>query len=264
MDRQNETRGSGAGSSSQQGGSSARAGSLHDDLTAAKDDLSAAKDSLSDFAQEKIGEAKEKARSLFDDQKAGVCDGMLSVASSLRKVAGDLRGRDQSLVANLAERAADQVDVLGSSLKDRTVDDLVTNAQDFARRQPELFFASAAVVGFLFTRFLRSASERGRRGRVGAEHRAGPTTPRGPATSARQGGPGYSTAAARHLAATHSGTQTYQGGMDRSSAQSGASTFGQGSAGQAGSARSGSTQASQATEGSSSKPANPGKTGGGA
>src|SRR6195256_794689 len=122
---------------------------------------------LGDKAQEFGTQAKQAATSLASEanenikgvltQKVGVgADLVGHVADSVRAAADNLRQNAPQL-AGLVTVAADKIDELSSSVRDKTVDELFKEASDFARRQPAVVFGAAAAVGFLLFRILKVA-----------------------------------------------------------------------------------------------------------
>jgi ElaB/YqjD/DUF883 family membrane-anchored ribosome-binding protein len=102
--------------------------------------------------------ATEKARSLAEDQKNAGAERLSSVASAVDRAAGDLEEASPH-TARLIRQAAAKVEDFSSQLRDSSVDDLVTTARDFARRQPVAVFGGAVVAGILLSRFLKSTAE---------------------------------------------------------------------------------------------------------
>jgi ElaB/YqjD/DUF883 family membrane-anchored ribosome-binding protein len=122
---------------------------------------------LGDAAQEIGTQAKQAATSLASEanenikgalnQKVGVgADLVGHVADSVRAAADNLKQNAPQL-AGLVTVAADKIDELSSSVRDKTVDELFKDASDFARRQPAVVFGAAAAVGFLLFRILKVA-----------------------------------------------------------------------------------------------------------
>jgi ElaB/YqjD/DUF883 family membrane-anchored ribosome-binding protein len=122
---------------------------------------------LGDKAQEFGTQAKQAATSLASEanenikgalnQKVGVgADLVGHVADSVRAAADNLKQNAPQL-AGLVTVAADKIDELSSSVRDKTVDELFKDASDFARRQPAVVFGAAAAVGFLLFRILKVA-----------------------------------------------------------------------------------------------------------
>jgi ElaB/YqjD/DUF883 family membrane-anchored ribosome-binding protein len=122
---------------------------------------------LGDKAQELGTQAKQAATSLASEanenikgvlnQKVGVgADLVGHVADSVRAAADNLKQNSPQL-AGFVTVAADKIDELSSSVRDKTVDELFKDASDFARRQPAVVFGAAAAVGFLLFRILKVA-----------------------------------------------------------------------------------------------------------
>jgi hypothetical protein len=80
------------------------------------------------------------------------------VASAVDRAAGDLEEASPH-TARLIRQAAARVEDFSSQIRDRSVDDLVVTARDFARRQPVAVFGGAVVAGILLSRFLKSTAE---------------------------------------------------------------------------------------------------------
>jgi len=108
----------------------------------------------------KIGAAAlEKAEGLVDSvaesgKKAGL-EQLEHVTEAAEQVAKDLQ--DQApMIADYVRDAACRIDDMGRALREKTVGDLLTTATDFGKKQPMMFFAGAAVLGFALSRFVRS------------------------------------------------------------------------------------------------------------
>ena len=80
---------------------------------------------------------------------------------ALRETAQQLRKQGQGPVAQYADKTSDQVERFSGYLRETEVDEMVDEVRGFARRRPGLFLGSAALLGFLGTRFLKSSSQRG-------------------------------------------------------------------------------------------------------
>jgi hypothetical protein len=61
-----------------------------------------------------------------------------------------------------AEKFAQQIDRFSTTLRERSVEDLMYEAENFARREPQLFLGGAVVLGLLAARFFKSSASRGR------------------------------------------------------------------------------------------------------
>jgi len=87
------------------------------------------------------------------DQVAGTID---QVANAMRHTGSQLRRDDQGTVAQFIDGAASQLEGVSSSLREKDLDQLVWEAESFARRQPALFLGGAFMLGLVAARFLRS------------------------------------------------------------------------------------------------------------
>jgi hypothetical protein len=100
-------------------------------------------------------EANEKARGFLNQQVAAGADMVGNVAEAARRAADHL---DQSSpqMAELVRGAADKVDEFSHDLRERSVQDMVSSASDFTRRQPALVFGLASLAGFFLLRVLKA------------------------------------------------------------------------------------------------------------
>jgi ElaB/YqjD/DUF883 family membrane-anchored ribosome-binding protein len=152
-----------SGSASTTSGAATGSGASRDVGKMAKETVN----KLGDKAQELGTQAKQAATSLASEanenikgvlnQKVGVgADLVGHVADSVRAAADNLKQNSPQL-AGFVSVAADRIDELSSSVRDKTVDDLFREASDFARRQPAVVFGAAAAVGFLLFRIMKVA-----------------------------------------------------------------------------------------------------------
>jgi hypothetical protein len=102
--------------------------------------------------------ARERAQGLFESNKAAACAGIHSFANALRTASDDLE--PGSGIAQAARRAADKLEDFSAGLEQRDVGAMIDAAQDYARRQPAVFFGGALVAGFALARFLKASSAR--------------------------------------------------------------------------------------------------------
>jgi hypothetical protein len=114
------------------------------------------KEDLTSYAKDKAEAARDQAGSLVEERKTAAADELTDLSEALRQASEHLRARSRSMIAGFAQTTADQVESLATSVRDRDIVELLDDAQRFARRQPEVFFAGAVLLGFLFTRALRS------------------------------------------------------------------------------------------------------------
>ncbi len=126
---------------------------------------------LSQQARQRAGELAdrggEQVKNQLANQKHEAAQRMTPVQTALRETGQQLRKQGQGPVAEYADKAADQVERFAGYLRENDVDHLLNDARGFARRNPAVFLGSAAALGFLATRFLKSSSEEGTSGDYG-------------------------------------------------------------------------------------------------
>ena len=112
-------------------------------------------------ASELANRGGEQVKSQLANQKHEASQRMPPVQTALRETGQQLRNQGQGPVADYADKAADQVERFAGYLRENDVDSLLNDARGFARNNPGVFLGSAAALGFLATRFLKSSSEEG-------------------------------------------------------------------------------------------------------
>jgi len=117
---------------------------------------------LTEQAKQKVSEgvdqAKRQAKSTLDEQKSRTAEQLGGIAGALRQTGEQLQEQDNAMVAQYAQGAADQIERFSNYLQTADISELWREAQNLARRQPELFVAGALASGFLLARFLKSSS----------------------------------------------------------------------------------------------------------
>jgi hypothetical protein len=106
-------------------------------------------------------EARETAKSALENQKGEAAHTLHSVADALRESSGHLRGDHHETVAHYTEELAAQVERFSQDLRQKDLDQLLRDAENFARRRPEIVLGGAVALGFLAARFLKSHSPYG-------------------------------------------------------------------------------------------------------
>ena len=106
-----------------------------------------------------MGRVRERAAAQLSTQKNRATDGLESVAQAIKQSTQLLRAQKHDSIAQVVEKAADQIERFSTELRNRDVDDIVHNVQRFARRQPALFVGSAFALGVLGARFMKSSSD---------------------------------------------------------------------------------------------------------
>lgn len=103
--------------------------------------------------------AKEQARSKYEEKKNVIADEIGNLASALRQAGTELKTLNQtSVAANITTRIADRLDGVKGQFAGKDLDGMIHEVEDFGRRNPAVFLAGAAALGFVAIRFLKSSS----------------------------------------------------------------------------------------------------------
>jgi hypothetical protein len=132
----------------------ARASDLTDEVTrAAKNNAS----QLGDAALDMANSAKDKVEAAVSERKSVGADYIGSIAQATERAAHEFEA-ELPQAARYIRQASAQIQGVADTVRERDVRELVGEVQDFARRQPTLFFGGAVVLGFAALRFLKSTA----------------------------------------------------------------------------------------------------------
>jgi len=136
------------------------------DLTdKAKDIAESSTDKIKDQASDLIDAAKDVASQATDKIKGAVSERKTSGAEYVGSLADTMRraarefDTDLPIAGTYIRKAATQVEGVSDQIRNGNLNDLVRNAQSFARRQPTAFLGLAVLAGFGAVRFLKSSSD---------------------------------------------------------------------------------------------------------
>jgi len=130
---------------------------------------------VAESAKDLASKAGEKLLSSVEEQKAAGADFVSGMAGSIRRAAREF---DQELpqAGHYIRLAADQIDNVSDAVRKRDLNQVVSDVQGFARRQPTAFLGAAVLAGFALVRFLKTST-------------AGASTASGPARVPQAGRP---------------------------------------------------------------------------
>jgi hypothetical protein len=121
-------------------------------------------------AQQAAGQVQDKLREQLDQRSSQAASQINEQASDLRSVGDSLRQQGKDGPARAADQLAQYAEKVGNYLTDKDSDALLSDAEDFGRRQPWALAAGGLALGFAASRFLKASS--------GQRHRARTTVPR--------------------------------------------------------------------------------------
>jgi hypothetical protein len=106
-----------------------------------------------------VEKVKDGAVSQLSTQKDRATDGIGSVAQAVRQSTQQLRDQKHDTIAQYVDQAAAQLERFSKTLKEKNVNELLDDAQRFARRNPALFVGGAFALGLLSARFFKSSRD---------------------------------------------------------------------------------------------------------
>jgi hypothetical protein len=92
-----------------------------------------------------------------DEAKEKRVDQVEGVTRAVHNAADELSG-ELPQAAGYIHSVADGLESASSALRERSVEDLVSGFNSFARRQPAAAFAGSVLAGFALSRFLKSSA----------------------------------------------------------------------------------------------------------
>ena len=112
---------------------------------------------LGDAALDVANSAKDKVEAVVSQRKSLGADYIGSIAQATERAAHEFDA-ELPQAARYIRQASEQMQGVADTVRDRDVRELIGEVQDFARRQPTLFFGGAVVLGFAALRFLKSTA----------------------------------------------------------------------------------------------------------
>jgi hypothetical protein len=118
-----------------------------------------------------VNRVKESATAQLTNQKDRGTDALGSVAAAVRSSTQKLREERHDTIASYVDQAADQMENWSRRLREKDVDELLSDVQRLARRQPAVFIGSAFALGLTGARFLKSSRKANEDGYGGESRR---------------------------------------------------------------------------------------------
>ena len=124
---------------------------------AATEAITAAARAVASQASEIVGNVAGQLGSSVDEQKGRGADSLVGFAHAIKTAAAELDGQSPA-IARKFRGASDQIERFSGKLRDRRVEDLITDYSNLAKTQPVAFFAGALIAGFALSRFIKSSA----------------------------------------------------------------------------------------------------------
>lgn len=117
-------------------------------------------DKTQEMAGQMAGQAKSKAQSAFESGKHQVTENLSGVSHALRTTSQNLESETSLPIGGLFDGAAGGIDGVRDYLQSKSLDDLMYDAENFARRNTLVFLGGAFALGLAAARFLKSSAPR--------------------------------------------------------------------------------------------------------
>src|SRR3954453_3932407 len=116
------------------------------------------KEQAQEKAQQAASKASDQARTQVDQRSTEIGHRVTSTADDIRSAGQQLGGQGIAQPAQFADQAAGHVERIGSWLRDSDSDRLLSDIEDFGRRQPMAVALGGLALGFVAARFLKASS----------------------------------------------------------------------------------------------------------
>lgn len=103
--------------------------------------------------------ATEQARGVADQGKEKAASLLGNVAGEARTIADKLGETQAAPVADLARKAADSVEQYANRLRERSLEEVLTDVRNLVRQNPAVAIGAAAALGFALSRFLKAGDD---------------------------------------------------------------------------------------------------------
>jgi ElaB/YqjD/DUF883 family membrane-anchored ribosome-binding protein len=168
----------------------ARQGGNAADWDTLKDDVGEIAGAAVERGRHFLDSAREQATHYVDRRKDDVAQSVADFATSLRESTTSFEDRPN--IRAFVDSAAEGLDQLADTIRQRSFADIFNEAEDIVRQRPAAVAAVTVAIGFLAARFIKSSSEGLRRDHAyqGGRHQGGRYGNEGSyGARARQGSP---------------------------------------------------------------------------
>jgi hypothetical protein len=109
-------------------------------------------------ARQAAGQARSRVREQVDERSTQAGRQVTEQAGDLRTVADQLRQQGKEGPAKIAEQVAQRTERAGSYLTESDADRILSDVEDYARRNPWALAAGGLALGFAASRLLKASS----------------------------------------------------------------------------------------------------------
>ncbi|MDX6495380.1 MAG: hypothetical protein QOE17_1366 [Gaiellales bacterium] len=110
-------------------------------------------------ASEAAEQGRSQLRSQVDQRSDQVAEQIAAISGALRSGATDLRSKGKGSQASMVEQGADKIEQLAERIRVSDADQLLRDAEAYARRRPMLVTVAGIAAGFGLARMLKASSD---------------------------------------------------------------------------------------------------------
>jgi len=110
------------------------------------------------YAGQAVALISTRVKDAATQQKDALATGITDVAQILKQNTDSLKDEGVAVfAAPYLEMASTKLNEVGSGIQDKSMEEVIQDTEQFARTQPTVFLAVAALLGFAAARFLKSS-----------------------------------------------------------------------------------------------------------
>jgi hypothetical protein len=106
------------------------------------------------------GTVQDTVREQVDTRSTQAGEQVGSVSDAMRDMSDQLRSQGNDLPAQIAQQAADRAEQVARYLREADADRILTDVEDFGRRQPWVMAAAGLALGVAAARFIKASGRR--------------------------------------------------------------------------------------------------------
>jgi hypothetical protein len=118
------------------------------------------REQAADQARRATGKAREQIRAQVDERSTQAGEQVSRQADDVRTVGEELRTQGKDGPARIADQVAERTERVGTWLRESDGDRILSDVEDFGRRNPWAVAAGGVAIGFVASRLLKASSSR--------------------------------------------------------------------------------------------------------
>ncbi|HEX6859814.1 MAG TPA: hypothetical protein VF138_06410 [Caulobacteraceae bacterium] len=126
-------------------------------LSGIKEQVGQAADRVRGEAASFADTARQRAYGAVEQRQQQATTTMREFADAVRSAGDQLRSRDQTMAAQLVQRAAEGLEGVTRSVEGKSPQEMLHAFRDFGRRNPAAFIGGSVLLGIAIGRFIRSS-----------------------------------------------------------------------------------------------------------